>query len=147
VGLNDGKVIVLDYKKGEVLHQLSKDNTSSITALAFAQGNRLFSGSFDGNIREWNIQNGQVTRSLKLDKPVSSLSLDPQGTLLATASIGIKVWDLASNRVLKKFAGHTGKVIDLAFSPDGNYIVSTANDRFVNVYSLHTETNDPHQGS
>jgi WD40 repeat protein len=153
IGLVNGTVAVLDYKRGSLLYifgDKDKGQTfhhGSVVALAWAPGGRLFSSSSDGNIQEWNLLTGQANRIFRTDKGVTRIAVDAEGTRLATGHYSIKVWDLASERVVKKFGGHATPITDLQFSPDNNYLTSTAADRFVNVWALNSDKENAFQGT
>jgi WD40 repeat protein len=145
LGLKNGTIAVLDYKKGELIYLFGDveagqtPHSGAVVDLASSTGGRLFSCSNDGNVREWNLLTGKLNRSLKTEKGVTRLAVDSDGTKLATANYSIKVWDISSEKVLKKFGGHPTPITDLQFSPDSNFLSSAANDRFVNVWSLTSE--------
>jgi hypothetical protein len=65
---------------------------------------------------------------------VQALAVSPDGRLLAaaeglSASERVCVYETASGRLLKKFAGHAQEVNDLEFSPDGLRLVSVSADQ------------------
>ncbi len=64
-------------------------------------------------------------------------AFSPDGSLLATGGYEPpKLWDLATGQELVTFAGHTGAVSGLAFSPDGNRLASSSLDGTTRVYTL-----------
>ena len=48
----------------------------------------------------------------------------------------IKLWDATTGRELLTLTGHTGWVMGLAFSPDGQWLASTSLDGTVKIWSL-----------
>ena len=59
--------------------------------------------------------------------PVRSAAVSPDLTLLATGGAldkAITLWNVETGKPIRVMAGHTGEVYDLAFSPDGKYLVS-----------------------
>lgn len=61
-----------------------------------------------------------------------SLSVSKEGRIMATGEDGrIKVWELSSQRVMRKYIGHAAAVITLHISDDSKYLISSAGDRFV----------------
>ena len=56
---------------------------------------------------------------------VSSVSFSPDGrTLASTSDETIRLWDVATRRVILNLTGHTDSVRSVAFSPDGSIIAS-----------------------
>jgi len=50
----------------------------------------------------------------------------------------VRVWDLASGEVLLELMSHGGDVQSVAFSRDGEYIVSGGEDGIVRVWNVHS---------
>ncbi len=53
----------------------------------------------------------------------------------------VKLWDVATETNTATLEGHTGRVLSVAFSPDGTMLVSGADDRTVKLWDVATETN------
>src|SRR5204863_688922 len=51
---------------------------------------------------------------------IAAVAFSPDGTLLATASTdgGVRVWTVDSGVRLYYFVGHTGHIVDVAWSPN-----------------------------
>jgi WD40 repeat protein len=63
---------------------------------------------------------------------VHSVAFSPDGTTLASGSFDetVKLWDVASGRVLKTLTGHSCWVNSVAFSPDGTILASASGSFF-----------------
>jgi WD40 repeat protein len=48
------------------------------------------------------------------------------------------VWNAATGQLLAKLEGHTGRVNDAAFSPDGQRIVTASSDSTARVFRVST---------
>ncbi|CAN6847408.1 unnamed protein product [Brassica oleracea] len=59
-------------------------------------------------------------------KAVSSLSVSPDGKVLATASVQLKTFKCSDLKKIQKFTGHPGGVRCVAFTEDGKHILSSA---------------------
>jgi len=69
-----------------------------------------------------------------------SVAFSPDGRTALSGSLDgtLKLWDLATGKELRKFAGHASGVIGLAISPDGRTAVSGGYDRALNRWDLAT---------
>jgi WD40 repeat protein/serine/threonine protein kinase len=142
---------------GEIVQRLTAEQ---VTALAFSpDGQRLASGSLDGDLTLWETQTGR--RLATLSGPlgqVQDLAFAPDGTRLATTSSDgtVRLWDVATGRetlaLASDAAGDVGTRTKfcfrtfppaylgvggkLAFSPDGSRLAYTAADGTVRVLAL-----------
>lgn len=135
-GTKAGLVLVWDAASGELMHRLD-GHAQAVRDVAFSPcGARLFSCGDDRRVVEWDAEGGEEKASFAASKraPVTRLAVRHDGAALLTAGQGIKLWDLATGRVLQKYAGHTSPVGCLAFAPDGKAFVSGAADRFLHVW-------------
>ncbi len=74
--------------------------------------------------------------------PAAAVALDATGTRLASghADGAVRVWELASSRLLREWRGHTGAITSLAFSPDGQRLVSGSADQTARIWPLGADT-------
>jgi WD40 repeat protein len=69
---------------------------------------------------------------------VSAVAVTPDGGRAVSASDDgtVRVWDLATGRVLCALTGHAGPVTAVAVTPDGRRAVSASDDRTLRVWDL-----------
>ena len=99
------------------------------------------SGSSDGTIQLWNVENGTHTKTLKgHTDTVSTLAFSPDGKTLVSGSEDdtLRMWDTNTGRMLRKLSGHSNDVKSMAFSRDGKMIASGGKDASVRLWDTET---------
>jgi len=146
LGTEKGTIIIWNSIKGEIIKTIddSKDgHTSYINDLKLIKGPFLFSCSDDGFICQWSVQTGQlIWKSKKFSKPVKKICLSTDNTLLATSTSSIKIWDLSSHQVIKKFVGHSSIISSMKFSSDGKFLITASSDRLIYIWDCSMDSNN-----
>ncbi len=136
----DGVVRLIDVENRSVLAEL-RGHREPIHTLAFTpDGTRLVTGGLDGLVNLWDAAEGRILRTHRDPRgAVLRVACSPDGRTLAWSvrSIGaIRLWDLAEDRPIGSLAGHAQWTTCLAFSPDGQRIVSAGGDHRIRVWDL-----------
>lgn len=101
----------------------------------------LASGSYDGTVRLWDVNQGECLSILeKHTDRVWSVAFSPDGKTLASSSSDrtVKVWETSSGKCLKSLRGHSQQIRTVAFSPDGKTLASGSDDHSVRLWNQHT---------
>ena len=137
----DAKTVIAGFAKGPVkLWQLDKQaeatafhgHSSWVRGLALQpDGQTLISAAED--IRFWDVQARREKAPWLSSTAVTyrSLALSSDGRRFAAgASDGrITIWDVASHQPVATLEGHEAEVTALAFTPDGDHLVSVSKDQ------------------
>jgi WD40 repeat protein len=85
---------------------------------------------------------GQLVHSLKPagEGPTWQVAFSPDGRTLASAGAdrSVRLWDLASERIIQEFSGHPAPVMGVTFRPDGDSVVAACDDGTVKVWDRNT---------
>jgi WD40 repeat protein len=94
----------------------------------------LISGAIDHCIQIWNLQSGELMRTLKdsSHQTISAIALSPTGEYLVTSSEhcpqrNVKVWHLETGKLLQTLTGHKKPVHFVAVDRSGKLLLSASN--------------------
>jgi WD40 repeat protein len=160
-GSFDKTIKIWDIKTGKVLKNLNL-HTQAVVALAFSSnGKYLVSTSDDKTIKLWDTHNWKLLRSTVVPEHAQAADFSPDDRMLVTAGrdkttvgeflqnfmgdseynkgVSMRLWDVASGRLLQTFSIHANDVNDAAFSPDGKWIAAASSDKTVSVWQLNEQ--------
>jgi WD40 repeat protein len=103
-----------------------------------ADGKRALSASWDGALRLWDLENGQVIREMKgQNGPLMSVTFSRDGKRALTGSSDrkMRLWDVEAGAELSVFE-HPQTVWDVVFSPDGKKALSGCSDGSARLWDL-----------
>jgi serine/threonine protein kinase/WD40 repeat protein len=137
----DTSIAVVDLASGQV-RSLPPTGVGGEDFIRFAPDGQRFAirvfraGMFAVEVRD--AATGQVQRSLSHPKNACHPAWHPDGRTLATCCDDglIRLWDLASGRLLRVLEGHKTPGIACAFTQTGDRLVSNAWDSVLRIWEL-----------
>lgn len=138
----DRTIKVWDLNKGYCINTIIFH--SNCNALSFSiDGQTLFSGHVDGNLRMWNIQTGKLLSEVAAHSmSLTSISLSRHGNMLLTSGRDNlhNLFDIRSLEVCSTFRASGNRMASnwsrSCFSPDDSNVVSGSADGSVYIWSV-----------
>ncbi|MBE9011998.1 NACHT domain-containing protein [Pseudanabaenaceae cyanobacterium LEGE 13415] len=129
-----------DLSFSDLSNSVFTKTLSSVLTIAFhPDGQRLASGDKDGNLRVWQVPDGELLFSEKHPGGwLRSVCYSQDGKLLASAGEGttIRLWSVDTGRCLQVLRGHSKAVRSIAFSHDSRYLVSAGEDGVIYLWDV-----------
>jgi WD40 repeat protein len=129
-GNEDGTIQLWDLRAGKPLRTLN--NGEAVRAIAFGRDSKtLVSESYNQIVKIWNLQTGELISTPIKDSGtvfVNAVALHPNGRILASALGGsegiLNLFDLQTGNAINPLTGSSSVVSSLAFTPNGQTLVS-----------------------
>ncbi|KAG0093270.1 hypothetical protein BGZ93_004161 [Podila epicladia] len=142
VGSALGGVDMYNMQSGIFRRSFNEDgHKKAITGLQSDRLNRiLISGSLDGQLKLWDMKTGKCEHSMEMPAPITHLLLYTENNHLAVIcdDLCIRIVDVDNRRVVREFWGHSNRITDMTFSPDGHWLVSSSLDATIRTWDLPT---------
>jgi WD40 repeat protein len=119
-------------------------HAGSVRCVAFSCSNLLASGGSDGIVRLWDVsgisqQQQKPMRELRgHSSTISSMAFSPDGSQLVSGSWdkNLRLWSVATGKLLKVLTGHSRTVNSVAFHPNGKQVASCSEDETVRIWTV-----------
>ncbi|KAF4609673.1 hypothetical protein D9613_012022 [Agrocybe pediades] len=151
-----GTVAVWSAQNGEAVIEPFR-HSWSINSIAFSpDGSRISAGTWDRAVVSWDLRTREMVGEpfQGHSNVVNSIAYSPDGSIIASGSedCTIIIWDCSSVvngrglaagfaatvRMIGNRFRHKDEVNSVAFTPDGNRLVSGAKDGSIYVWNVHT---------
>ncbi len=118
-----------------------------VTAVSFSRdGKYLATGSGDpsrsGELRFWNVADGALIQMIPdaHSDTIFCIEFSPDGNYLATGGADrfVKIFEVASGKLIKSLEGHTHHVLGVSWRMDGRWLVSSGADKVIKVWDVLT---------
>uniref|UniRef100_A0A6I8NPN5 Apoptotic protease-activating factor 1 n=1 Tax=Ornithorhynchus anatinus TaxID=9258 RepID=A0A6I8NPN5_ORNAN len=111
----------------------------SVKDFRLLQNSRLFSWSFDGTIKVWNILTGKVEKDFFCHQgAVLSCNISPDATKFSSTSADktAKIWSFENSSLLHELSGHEGCVRCSAFSDDSSLLATGDDNGEIRIWDV-----------
>ena len=135
----DGTVLGVTYETPETVEgfALSPDGSRIIT-YTLDRTAEVGSGIDNVRLATWDAETGTYVGEVRFSgELISAMRFSPNGRLLAMGNESeVWIWDTATWQVSEKRTGHIDDIVDLAFTPEGEKLLSASRDGTIRVWSL-----------
>src|SRR5713226_3958558 len=124
---------------GKTLDLAWQAHTAAVQALAFSPDEQtLATGSWDGTIKLWNLENGALLWWGLHTGSIHRLAFTPDGRTLASGGddAAIRLWDAHTGMHLQTLSGQSSPVYALAWSLDGSLLAGGGFDGSIHLWQI-----------
>ena len=128
---------------GQPIHEF-KNHVDAVYDVAYTpDGKRLISVAADRSVKLWDaVSHRHLFNLTESTQSLLTLALRPNSNQIAAAGEDkmIRVWSLAetTGKLVGSTFAHDAPVIAIAYSPDGKYLYSTAEDNLLKIWDADT---------
>ena len=140
-GDQTGQVNVWDVQRQQVVTQFKGDTTTVYTVKFSPDGKILAGAGYAGDIELWKVENWERLGTLSVGATVSTIDFSPDSTTLASTGYEtVNLWTVDTGETLTSLTGHPGWVNAVAFSPDGQTLISGGDDGMLRLWDVTSYT-------
>ncbi|XP_037491320.1 WD repeat-containing protein 43 isoform X2 [Jatropha curcas] len=137
LGTGSGDVLALDVSAGQLKWRVNDCHPGGVSAISFStRDSCIYTAGADGMFCKIDPQTGNMVGKFRASsKAISSLSVSPDGKILATAAAQLTIFNCSDHKKIQKFSGHPGSVSAMIFTEDGKYVLSSAiGERYIALW-------------
>ncbi|XP_062552178.1 superkiller complex protein 8 [Armigeres subalbatus] len=136
----DSGLCIWKADSGQLLNQISLGPVDLWTVAFSPCDKYIISGSHEGKISLYSVENGKPEQVLdpQNGKFTLSIAYSPDGKYIASGAIDgiINIFDVAAGKVAQTLEGHAMSVRSLCFSPDSQMLLTASDDGHMKLYDV-----------
>ncbi|KAH9180505.1 Utp21-domain-containing protein [Lactarius sanguifluus] len=116
-----------------------KSEERSVTGLATDSLNRaVIVSTLDGTVNFFDFHTAKLVHVLIILAAVVSVALQRDSGLLAVTcdDLVVRLVDIETHRIVREFGGFGGRVLDLTFSSDSRWLITTSLDSIIRTFDI-----------
>jgi WD40 repeat protein/serine/threonine protein kinase len=140
LGLADGSVVCRPTA-GDEKPRLFEGSGKLLTTVAFSpDGDRIAAAGSDHIVRVWDVETGQLLRTLRGHKDVVNAIAFGSDSVLASASKDhtARIWDLETGETQSVLTGHDESIFAVGWSHDRTRLATGSRDMSIRVWNVDT---------
>ncbi|KAL5511171.1 UTP21 [Sanghuangporus vaninii] len=100
----------------------------------------LIASTADGTVNFFDFHTEALLHTLVMPCTCSSLLLQRDSSLLAVIcdDLVVRLVDIETRRIVREFSGFKGNVLDMTFSPDSRWLITTSLDSIIRTFDIPT---------
>ncbi|KAJ8578842.1 hypothetical protein ON010_g361 [Phytophthora cinnamomi] len=139
--------LVLPGTDMSTLEDKDAENTAAdahngpVSAVAIdALNETLVSAGIDGKLKFWGFKKHELRYEIDVGSPISQMELHRDSNLLCVACDDqvLRLFDVTTHKLVRRFAGHSHRVTDMTFSSDARWLFSSSADASLRVWDIPT---------
>jgi len=125
---------IWNIEKGFVLHTFIGHQKDVLSIVYSPDGTKIATGSMDKTIIMWNAKSFDKMAGFEHLEEVNCVAFSPDGKLILSGGVTIKVWDITRGSLLKSLEGHNGAVKGVIMTDDNQTIISCSTDKTIRLW-------------
>lgn len=125
------------------LRHTLRGHTHNVYRMALSPDGRILaSPSNDNTVRLWDVESGQLLRTLEHEGSVICVAWSPNGKTVVTGDDGLNevyLWDATTGQQLGVLGQHRSLVLSVAWSPERKMVASCSGDSSIHLWNARTE--------
>ena len=134
-GSQDNTVILWDVE-AKTMRTRFEGFSSSVKSVKFISDSILLTGSFDKQIKVWNLLNGEVKSIPTQSRVMCVAYVNTKNLFVSGGDDGVLQVFEENSSLISTMQGHTGGIRALEAAQDGQLLVSGSSDKTIRIWSL-----------